>query len=110
MVFCVLPEGNRFHYILVGGGPDGCGDLGGVLHHPRVRGPSRVRPHPQDHPGPQEAGVEREEAGERDVHQCVGAGRQEGNSLFLPACLQTSAVYYGLRLIFQNPLIRWMAW
>ena len=37
-----------------GGGPDRGGDLGGVLHHPRVRGPRRVRPHPQDHPGGEE--------------------------------------------------------
>ena len=27
------------------------GDLGGVLHHPRVRGAGRVRPHPQDDHG-----------------------------------------------------------
>ena len=34
------------------------GDLGGVLHHPRVRGPGRVRPHPQDHPGGEEEGCQ----------------------------------------------------
>ena len=41
-----------------GGGPDRGGDLGGVLHHPRVRGPGRVRPHPQDHPGGEEEGCQ----------------------------------------------------
>ena len=39
-----------------GGGPDRGGDVGGVLHHPRVRGPGRVRTHSQDDPGPQAAG------------------------------------------------------
>ena len=55
IVFCQREMNNRFHHslsiILVGRGPDRGGDLGGVLHHPRVRGPGRVRPHPQDHPG-----------------------------------------------------------
>ena len=41
-----------------GGGPDRGGDVGGVLHHPRVRGPGRVRPHPQDHPGREEEGCQ----------------------------------------------------
>ena len=49
---------NNFLFIFTGGGPDCSGDLGGVLHHPRVRGPRRVRPHPQDYPGPQKAGVQ----------------------------------------------------
>lgn len=34
-----------------GGGPDGRGDLGGFLHHPRLRSARGVRPHPQDDPG-----------------------------------------------------------
>ena len=93
IVFCQREMNNRFHHslsiILVGRGPDRGGDLGGVLHHPRVRGPRRVRPHPQDHPGPQEAGVKRQEAGEGGVHERVGKGRQEGNTLLLPSCLQT---------------------
>ena len=73
------------------------------MYHPRVRGPRRVRPHPQDHPGSQEAGVKWQEAGEGAVHERVGEGRQEGNSLFLPACLQTSAVYYWVKIYFPNP-------
>ena len=72
----------------VGRGPDSGGDLGGVLHHPRVRGSRRVRPHPQDHPGPQEAGVQRQEAGE--VHERVDKGGKARQTLLLPSGLQTS--------------------
>ena len=96
---------------MVGGGPDGGGDLGGVLHHPRVRGPRRVRPHPQDHPGPQEAGVKRQEAGEGGVHERGGKGRQEGNTVLLPACLQTSVASFLSKVLFSKSLlIRWTAW
>ena len=34
-----------------GGGPHCGGDLGGLLHHPRLRGARGVCPHPQDDPG-----------------------------------------------------------
>ena len=114
-----MSEGNEqqilsfiiYTIILVGRGPDRGGDLGGVLHHPRVRGPRRVRPHPQDHPGPQEAGVKRQEAGEGGVHERVGKGRQEGNTLLLPACLQTSlSSVLSKDLFTKSPIIRWMAW
>ena len=52
------------------------GDLGGVLHHSRVRGPGRVRPHPQDDPGPQAAG-DQEPEGEEGQGQ-EGEGGHQG--------------------------------
>ena len=98
---------NTFLFTFTGGGPDRSGDLGGVLHHPRVRGPRRVRPHPQDHPGPQEAGVQGQEAGE--VYECDCQGGEAGQTLLLQACLQRS-VYNVLCKVLKAPLIRWTAW
>ena len=60
-----------------GGGPDRGGDLGGVLHHPRVRGPGRVRPHPQDDPGPQAAGDQEPEGEEGEGQQGEGGNQRK---------------------------------
>ena len=60
-----------------GGGPDRGGDLGGVLHHPRVRGPGRVRTHPQDDPGPQAAGDQEPEGEEGEGQQGEGGNQRK---------------------------------
>lgn len=82
--------------------PDCSGDLGGVLHHPRVRGPGGVRAHPQDDPGPQEAGVETQAP--RAASQRGQGG--PGQPLLLPGSLQTGqAGYLGVAWHYH---IRWI--